>query len=966
MNAGQQLGPYVLEEELGRGGMGVVWRARDAALDRTVAIKVLLRALATPVELERFRREALAQARLRHPAIVGVHVSGETPEGQPYLVLDYVDGTNLRARLREGPLPVGEAVRLVTTLARAVSYAHSRGVLHRDLKASNVLIDPLGEPVLIDFGLAAIAGSQRLTATGQMMGTPGCMAPEQVTGEHGRIGPRTDVYGLGVILHEALTARPPFDAEQFLRLLDDIVARPVPPPSHHRPGLDPRLDAIVLRCLEKDPDRRWPTALALAQALEDLRRPSPSGRPARALLLGVALGAAGWAAFGPSRAGPEPRGDVAAATTLAPAAPTVQVLVAEAERAARGGDLQAALRALDRAVSLSSTLEALSARALLCVRLGDQAGARRDLRELAGRSDPLALVVAARGLSLTDEGDALEVSERAVSATGGRDARALAARALARSGRGDRAGALADAQAGARLEQDEPTVLLAQGWLALEADPLPLLERARRVAEERGDDLVRAVASTGLARARLRDLARAEAAQLALARTDLDEAVRLAPALRRALRQRAAVRLTLATRAVPLDRDLIGEVVRDATKLCELAPQEVGIVELLAYARSRLALDAARGLDLVEARRALADLTLGLARSPASAVLLAARGELAASVGDFVAAEADARAALAASGGPVVLDRATALLARLRGRRGAVTEGLAVLEPLLAGGAAAPHALAERSVLRSTLREAAAARADAERALALDPALARGHFALARALVLSGTPAELSRARAALTEAARLLPGFAQALSDLALLRAKLGEATPRETLDELQRVQRLEPWAAEHLANQAVYLEALGDSRGSADALERALTIEPLSSTARLQRGRRRALDAPESALVDLLLVVERQPWGPDAHFYLAVARRALKEEDLALRDVSRALELEPRASVRLEALLLRAELRADREDWPAALADLERAVALEPAAARDTLERLVLACPAGAPRSRAQALLDAARAPR
>jgi hypothetical protein len=264
----RQIGPYLVTGELGRGGMGVVYSARDTRLDRLVAIKVVRSVEdASPDELARFRIEARAVAALHHPNIVAVHDVGEDA-GRPYLVMSLVEGPSLRARLeREGPLEPVAAARLVAALARAVGAAHARGVLHRDLKPSNVLLRSDGAPVLTDFGLAKQAhATDGPTATGAVLGTPAYMSPEQALA--GDVGPASDVWGLGAVLFECLCGRPPFVGSSVLRVLDAVVREAPPRPDVLRPELPRALADVVVRCLEKEPSRRYPDATALADDLE--------------------------------------------------------------------------------------------------------------------------------------------------------------------------------------------------------------------------------------------------------------------------------------------------------------------------------------------------------------------------------------------------------------------------------------------------------------------------------------------------------------------------------------------------------------------------------------------------------------------------------------------------------------------------------------------------------------------------
>ncbi|MCP5522263.1 MAG: protein kinase [Verrucomicrobiales bacterium] len=262
-------GDYELLEELGRGGMGVVYQARQTSLNRLVALKLVPGGeFANPQFVERFRTEAEAAARLQHPHIVAIHEVGEH-EGQHYFSMDYVEGPTLEEQARKGPLAPKHAANLVATLAAAIQYAHDRGIVHRDLKPSNVLIDPFGQPRITDFGLAKVlTGDSDLTLTGQPLGSPGYMAPEQAEGQAGTVGPPSDVYGLGALLYHLLTGRAPFQAETLTEVLRQVREAEVVSPRLLNPSVPRDLETICLKCLEKEPARRYQTAAALAEELE--------------------------------------------------------------------------------------------------------------------------------------------------------------------------------------------------------------------------------------------------------------------------------------------------------------------------------------------------------------------------------------------------------------------------------------------------------------------------------------------------------------------------------------------------------------------------------------------------------------------------------------------------------------------------------------------------------------------------
>jgi serine/threonine-protein kinase len=260
---------YEILGELGRGGMGVVYKARQVHLDRLAALKMILAgAHATPEDLARFGVEARAAARLDHPNIIRIYDSGEC-RGRPYFSMELVTGGSLAHRLI-GPLwPVTAAVRLIRTLALAMHHAHQNSVVHRDLKPANVLFHHDGTPKVTDFGLAKqLDSGLHLTDTGRILGTVHYMAPEQAAGDTRSIGPATDTHALGVTLYEMLTGRPAFDGPTLLDILERIRSTTPIPPTALRPGLPTAVEAVCLRCLAKDPVQRFRTADELARSLE--------------------------------------------------------------------------------------------------------------------------------------------------------------------------------------------------------------------------------------------------------------------------------------------------------------------------------------------------------------------------------------------------------------------------------------------------------------------------------------------------------------------------------------------------------------------------------------------------------------------------------------------------------------------------------------------------------------------------
>lgn len=280
----RMFGPFELVEEIARGGMGIVYKARQAGLNRTVALKMILAGqLASAAEVERFYAEAQAAATLDHPHIVPVFEVG-AHEGQHYFTMALVEGESLAGRLVRGPLPVREAAAIVRDVALAADYAHQHGVVHRDLKPANILIDAAGQVRVSDFGLAKReADASGLTLTGQVLGTPSFMAPEQIVGPAASVGPTSDVYSLGATLYAFVTGRPPFRAASTIDTLRQVVDNDPAPPSQLDANVPRDLENITLKCLEKSPDRRYATARALADDLQRFlaHEPVAAHRPAQ-------------------------------------------------------------------------------------------------------------------------------------------------------------------------------------------------------------------------------------------------------------------------------------------------------------------------------------------------------------------------------------------------------------------------------------------------------------------------------------------------------------------------------------------------------------------------------------------------------------------------------------------------------------------------------------------------------------
>ena len=312
----RRFGGYELIARLGHGGMGMVWKARQVRLNRLVALKVIRFAVASDgPERERFRREGEAVARVKHSNIVEVYDADEV-DGQPYIAMELLEGGTLARRVRDRPLTPREAAGLVRTLALAVQAAHEAGVVHRDLKPTNVLFAADDTPKVADFGLAKLLDAETgQTRTGDVLGTPAYMAPEQARGDAGRIGPRTDVYGLGAMLYELLHGKPPFRGSDRKAVLKQVLHGRLESATRKQGEPGQQLAAVCAKCLEKEPGDRYPSAAALAEDLDrwldgrapEGKRPGPLVRAGRfvrrrkflcaslaACGLGATAGLTGW------------------------------------------------------------------------------------------------------------------------------------------------------------------------------------------------------------------------------------------------------------------------------------------------------------------------------------------------------------------------------------------------------------------------------------------------------------------------------------------------------------------------------------------------------------------------------------------------------------------------------------------------------------------------------------------------
>ena len=284
-------GDYELLEEIARGGMGVVFKARQINLNRIVALKMILAGqFAGQEDVQRFYTEAEAAAQLDHPGIVPIFEIGEH-QGQHYFSMGYIEGKSLSHKVADGPLPPREAAELLQRICDAMAYAHERGVIHRDLKPANILIDANGQPKVTDFGLAKkTEADSDLTGTGQILGTPAYMPPEQASGKTDEVGPLADVYSLGAVLYCLLTGRPPHQAASPMDTLLQVLERDPLPPRQLNPNIPQDLESVCMKCLQKNPSHRYGDATELVHELGRFL----SGEPTHARPIGSFRYAWNW------------------------------------------------------------------------------------------------------------------------------------------------------------------------------------------------------------------------------------------------------------------------------------------------------------------------------------------------------------------------------------------------------------------------------------------------------------------------------------------------------------------------------------------------------------------------------------------------------------------------------------------------------------------------------------------------
>ena len=859
-----RMGPYLLLGELGRGGMGRVYRARHVATGRDVALKVLNEGAGSE-EWARFQREAVTLARLRHPGIVPIVDYGEAG-GCPYLALELVEGQTLAERIkRGGPLPYDEAIDLTLQVARALGAAHAQGVLHRDLKPANVLLRG-HQALLTDFGLSrsTVVDDARLTATGMVVGTPAYMAPEQVRGAE--LDERADVYSLGASLYEMLTGQPPFAGRSAIATMTAALEEEPQPPGKLRPDLPAELEQLCLRCLRKDPAQRYLDAATLVQELQRLTRGSSFVLRApelvstslvalrqRARLLVSTLALVAVALCGASLGIVlERRKEGARRSGGGGGAAGADALAAQAELARLGGAPGQASRLCAQALALAPAHPlALTTRARLRAAGGLLAAALADSqRACAGAPQAAAFACQAELLAAWDPPAALLAAERAVELDpGSPPAQLLAARLRLR--RGDRTGSRRALETALRLDPRSGPAWELASWLSEAEGDLPRAAAEQELAARWGPESASGWERLGRLRAAAGEQERAERA--------CSRALAIDPGRRAARAERARARTALqrwSAAAEDLDalaRDgrlsveqlVLRSWVRfrradipgareDARAAAAASPEDPRAwtalalshlipgdpLRMVGWSRSpREALDRARKLGADDARWWLAegllaffenrldeaDQALGRAAQlePGEGYHLLLRGSARSRAGQTAAAQADLTAGLERS----PLDEGGWVnLANILNGAGDQAGSLALLERAWAAGVDTMQVHANRAVLLSGLGRTDEAQEAAMRAIHRDPMASDAWCALARAAY---TARRYELAVQAATRAINLGDDLALPLALRGLALAGLGKAG--EARGDLSRSLELAPqagWAGQ--VRQA--LARLGD----------------------------------------------------------------------------------------------------------------------------------------------------------
>ncbi len=917
---------YVTLGELGKGGMGVVLRAYDTRLHREVAIKMILDPRADGEPVARFEREANAAASLRHGGIVGVHEVGEHA-GKPFLVMDLVRGVDLETLLREGRVSPRRSAEIVRDVARALAHAHEQRVIHRDVKPQNILIDEATErPLLTDFGLArSLAAGDRITVTGQILGTPAYMAPEQASGHTSEHGPRSDVYSSGAVLYRALAGHPPFRSSTPVGVIKQVLFEDPAPLRTAARRVHVDLETIAMRCLEKDPERRYASATALADDLDRFLEGEPiaarpAGRVARArrwirrhrlasaLLFAALLALVGAAvafavAVRTARASfvADARADAERAWDAFRDAEDAEnpAILDPAARARRGDELLAlgleALEAGGRLVALTPDDPETRARAhRTAMRLGRVA--------LDARQWSVAEAAFGRATAAAPDGATLRAAEAALS--GVADAR----RAVVEERAAVVRAAIADAREGRLADADAYADALFAVVALADAETVALLSTALDEVSARMWDAVRAVLHE--AATPFDDEARVGATPLDVSAIDaaLAEArdappgtlrVELHPALaeaaervvtRRMRRESGGHRLSFWTIASVEQRDRLGPGSITLARLCAEALRRIGIRRGALHALARyVAIEA----DPVRLAPAAVAVCL-LAPDDVHPVVVQAlnrhgfTGSLAAAVG-----------------------RHAGDLAR----------------PVDAGAAgnarAAEHR--ERGLVLQAKGELAAALVEFERALELEPDDVTVLTNLGACLVQKG---ELARAVEVLARALGQAPSAA-GFQNRGAAKHRLGDLDGAHA--DFSDAIGYDPESAAAWSNRALVRRDAGNLEGALADSDRATALAPRDAKVWIDRARvHEDLGAMDDARTDLGRAIELAPGSILARVRRADLLRRLGRLQDAAADASFAVELDPSAT---DAWAVRADVRKDARDYDGAIADYDRLLTLDPA---------------------------------
>jgi len=940
--------------------MGVVYRAHNPRLNRDVALKVLLAGeQASPAQRQRFLLEAQAAARLRHPHIVPVHDVGEEG-GRLFLAMEFVEGMSLADRLsQEGPLEPREAARLLAPVARALHAAHEALVLHRDVKPSNVLIDVNGRPLLADFGLAKVMDDEARgpTRSGQVLGTPAYMAPEQASGR--LVDWRTDVYGLGATLYEVLVGEPPFDGDTAIEVISRLVNEEVARPTRWRPGLDQDIETICLKCLEKDPAHRYPSAAELADDLERYLR----GEPIEARRPGGGERLAKWVRRNPALARGAATGLALALLGVIGAAGWVQLerrAAAEREVEARA-DTRAALRGEARAAAelalrlqaeapadadtqTALGLEALQASQRWYLLADDDAAAAEACYRAATRLGEAALTseqwaLAARSFA---QAEGLGVDNAAAQAGRERVERARAAeserraeeiRALLEAARREGAttpGLLDDAVFRlVRYAEPQTVALLCE---ALQAATASLRAGQRLDAGEvtSAELACRALGRIGLREGAVgalvaymeaeRDELRAAWAGVALIRLGDEGGVDRAFAARRrwGANGNFAARLQ---RALTTDRVLeeaggpVQAVTDAALQGTDVEPTSLrdALRSLMESAERKSAAGDLRGA------LALYDRAVGVAPGNASGWLN--RGKVRSDLGDHQGALADYQRAAQAEPGFALawvnmgtalrdLDRPHEALEALT--RAAQLEQSAVVHYNLA-------------LLRQQLGDLKGALADLDLTVKLDPNLARGWVVRATVRRSLG---DLSGALADTERALEVDPQSAMAWTARGAVRENHGDV--QGALDDYARSLELDPTRTDTWGNRARVRLNQGDTAGAVEDFTRLIELAPDEAASWADRGlARMRLGDLDGAYADMTRCLELYPDAAPVWFNRGNVQRMRQLPELAHQDYTRAIEFAPEMA---DAWANRGLARRELGDARGAAEDLRRTLELAP----------------------------------